>query len=215
VDSIVRQYTQDPQLQLDLNQEGTIGLMHAVDKFDSHRNLRFSTYASWWIRGAIQQALRQRHVVHIPQYMHEKITTYETAMEKFFQAHGRWPTHEEVAQLCGWRPEEVAEIERVKAAYYTPPLGLDEGAESQGPTALSAEDQASQAQEERQVREKVQAALDGLGPRNAAICRRYYLDRKSCSSIAQEFKMTREAVKKVVQRALPRLRWRLEHGGSA
>jgi RNA polymerase primary sigma factor len=203
--SIARQFTKDPQLLLDLIQEGNIGLMRAVERFDYRRNLKLSTYAAWWIRWAIVQAMP------IPPSMHKKIATYETAMDKFVQAHGCRPTREEVAQLCGWRPEEVAEIERVQAAYYTPSLGGDEIAESQGPMAPSAEAQASQAQEERRVRE----ALDGLAPRAAAILRGHYLDEEPFSIIGPELGMTPEAARQAARRALPDLRRRLEHDGSS
>ena len=201
---LAMKFTNDPQLLLELIQEGNIALRLAVKRFDYRRNLRVSTYAAKWIRWAIVRAMP------IPPSMHKKIATLDKIRDRFGQQHGRWPTREEVAQLGGWRPEEVEEIERVQAAHYTP-LGWDESAESQGPTAPSAEEQAIQAQEKRQVRE----ALDGLAPQDAAILKRHYLNEEPFPIIDRDYGKKPGWAKKVAQRALPRLRWRLEHDGSA
>jgi RNA polymerase primary sigma factor len=211
--SIARRYSNQGLQLLDLIQEGNIGLMRAVDKFEYRRGYKFSTYGTWWIRQAITRALAdQARTIRIPVHMVESSKMLAQVNRQLLQKLGREPTLEELASGMG---STVARVRQVRGLVKEP-LSMDMPLGEEGDANLSdfvPDDKAPSPMDaalESSVRDKIQAMLAGLSPREQKVVRmRFGIGEKSDHTLEEVglvFKVTRERIRQIEAKALDKLR---------
>ena len=211
--SIAKRYVGKGMFFLDLIQEGNLGLMKAVDKFDYHKGYKFSTYATWWIRQAITRAIAdQARTIRIPVHMVETIHKVSRYSRQLLQEYGREASAEEIAEKMGTSPDKVREIMKIAQDPVSLETPIGEEEDSHLGDFIPDDDSPAPAEAASYalLREQLNEVLHTLTPREEHVLKlRFGLDdgrTRTLEEVGKEFNITRERIRQIEAKALRKLR---------
>lgn len=211
--SIAKRYVGKGMFFLDLIQEGNLGLMKAVDKFDYQKGYKFSTYATWWIRQAITRAIAdQARTIRIPVHMVETIHKVSRVSRQLLQELGREPTAEEISAEIGMSPEKVREIMKVAQDPVSLETPIGEEEDSHLGDFIPDDDSPAPAEAATRtlLREQLIEVLHTLTPREEQVLTlRFGLEdgrQRTLEEVGKVFNITRERIRQIEAKALRKLR---------